>query len=322
VKLFFLTGTLLLCPLMTGTMMAQAAQAEPVPPAASKPAGQLPGQPAAPPQIPAPSKPQAPAQAPAPAPAPASAPAAKLGFEELESVWSVSLFYWQPTGKPILRGGEASTDPNSQGLDFPGKPKGTPGVMFTFPTGRSNRIEISGFQTSGSGSSTAPINVTYFGQGFTSGDVLASSYKIRAIKATWNYLSYPYPPLDAKFRIKTLWEVQYVRAYPVITGPQVDLSVPPPVASSTFNVILPTLGLGVELIPSPKHFRFEARATGMAFPGRAALWDADAMATFRLGKLEVFGGGKAFYFRSSPKKEQFMRDRLWGPIGGVRWVFR
>jgi hypothetical protein len=295
VKSFFLTGTLFLCPLL---MMAQA------PPPAQPPTTQ-----------------PTPTQAP-PAPTPAKPPATKSAFEELESKWSFGVFYWRPDRAPILRGGAASTDPNAQGLDFPGKPRQTPGVTIWFPTGHSNRVEISAFETRGSGSLKASGDVTYFGQTFNSGDLLSTKYKIRDIKATWNYLSYPYPPLDAKFRIKTLWEVQYVRLYPAITGPQVDLSVPAPYASSTLQVILPTLGLGMEWIPSPKHFRFEARGTGMGFPGRSALVDADATAVLRIGKFEVFGGGKAFYFRTSPKKEQFMSDRLWGPMGGVRWVFR
>jgi len=289
-KSLFLTGTLFLCPLILAQDAPQAtpapAQTAPPPPAAPKPATKAPS-----------------------------------GFEDFESFWSVGVFYWRPDRKPVLRGGLASTDPNSQGLDFPGKPRQTPGILITLPTGHSNRVEISAFQTKGSGSLVAPIAQTYFGQGFNSGDRLTASYNIRNIKATWNYLSYPYPALDARFRVKTLWEVQYVGLSPVITGPQVDLTVPAPQASGKMTIILPTLGLGVELVPSPKHFRFEARATGMAFPGRAALADAEANAVFRLGKLEVFGGGKFFYFRSSPKKEQFMRDRLFGPVAGVRWVF-
>jgi hypothetical protein len=311
VKSIFLTGTLFLCPLVMGTLMGQAPQAAPA----------QPGQPAQAKPEAAPTKPEPVPTKPEPAPPKPAAPA-KSGYEEIESVWSFGVFYWRPNGKPILRGGAESPDPVAQSLDLPGKPKQVPGVTFSFPTGRSNRLEVSAFEARGSGSVKAPGDVNYFGQGFSDGDLLSTKYKIRNIKATWNYLTYPYPPLDAKFRIKTLWEVQYVMVQPVITGPVVDLTVPPPVADSKFSIILPTVGLGLELVPSPKHFRFEMRGTGMGFPGRSVLWDADAMATVRIGNLEVFGGGKALYFRSSPKKSQFMSDRLWGPIGGVRWVFR
>ena len=55
-------------------------------------------------------------------------------------------------------------------------------------------------------------------------------------------------------------EINPTRIVPL--GPIVDLTVPPPVAASTFSIIMPTVGVGVELVPSPKHFRFEARATG------------------------------------------------------------
>lgn len=281
-KSIFLTGTLFLCPLLA----------------------------------------QTPEQPPAPVPPKPAPVKTKSAYENLESVWSVSLFYWRPDGKAVLRGGAQSTNPPAQALDYPAKPRQTPGIMLTVPTGHSNRIEVSAWETRGTGSVTASRDETFFGQDFTQGDLLSARYKIRNLKATWNYLSYPYPTLDSRFRVKTLWEVQYVAAYSTVIGPPPDSATPGPVSTGKLTLIMPTFGLGIEWIPSPKHFRFEGRSSGMGLPGKAALWDADALAVARVGNFEIFGGAKAFYFRDSPKKQQFIRDRLWGPMVGVRWVFR
>jgi hypothetical protein len=255
---------------------------------------------------------------PQPAP-PKPAAQAQSGYENIESVWSISLFYWRPDGQPLMRGGKESTNPPAQALDLPGKPKGTPGVILTFPTGRSNRLEVSAFETRGSGNTVAGRELTFFGETFDQGDLLTADYRVRNAKVSWNYLSYPYPPLDAKFRIKTLWEVQYTSIRSVITAP---LSENMTQAKGSRSIIYPTLGLGMELVPSPKHFRVEIKGSGMGFPHRAALWDAEGSAVVRIGNLEIFGGGKAFHFKTSPQKDQYMLGTLWGPYGGIRWVFR
>src|SRR5258708_22572864 len=109
----------------------------------------------APPQPPEP-KPAAPTPAP---PQPQPPAQTKSGYEELESKWSIGVFYWRPDRAPILRGGASSTNPPAQALDFPGKPRETPGVTLWFPTGHSNRVEVSAFETRGSGSLTAPGDV-------------------------------------------------------------------------------------------------------------------------------------------------------------------
>jgi hypothetical protein len=201
--------------------------------------------------------------------------------------------------------------------------------MLTIPTGRSNRIEISAWEARASGSTTATRDYSFFGETFHKNDFLVTENRVRNVKVTWNYLSFPYPPLDSKFRLKTLWEFQYVSTRPVITAPYTAVAatddsaaVPAVQAIGKRNIFLPTLGLGVELIPSEKHFRVEAKGTAMAFPGRSQIWDTEGSAVLRLGSLEIFAGARYFHYRTSQKNDQYVEGNMWGPLGGVRWVFR
>jgi hypothetical protein len=315
VKSTFLTGTLFLCPLLALGLAAQTPTEQAPAQTAPAPTAQAAASQAAAAPTPAPPKQEITA-------APAPRPRAGLGYPELESYWSFSASYWRPYGSPILRGGQASVDPAAQNLDFLGNPQQAPGITITIPTGHSNRLEISGWQTQATQAFTAPADVTYFGQTFNQGDLLSAHYRIRNISANWNYLTYPYPPLDSKFRIKTLWGIQYVQAAPTITGPQPGDTTPPPLGVGKVSLILPTFGIGMEYIVSPKHLRLEWRGSGMGLPNHSAVWDAEGLVVARAGNLEIFGGAKAFYFRTSPQKEQFVSDRFWGPTVGVRWVFR
>lgn len=275
--------------------------------------------------------PQAPPPEPPKAqPAPPPAKPGQSTYEETESILSLTLFYWRPrASEAFLAGGRLSPDPPAQTIDLFGRPRATPGIVLTFPTGRSNRVEVSFWETRGSGSTTATRAYNFFGTPFDRDDLLTTEYKIRNGRVTWNYLSYPYPALDSRFRIKTLWEVQWVQATPVITAPLTaipasgdDPAIPAIRATGKRSLIMPAAGLGVELIPSRKHFRVEARASGMGFSGRAQIWDAEGTAVLRAGNLEVFGGAKLFHFRTTPKKDLYLQADLWGPFAGVRWVFR
>ena len=286
---------------------------------------------------------QPPAQ-PAPAPAPeapptssakpaAAQPQTRVGqstYEDIESILSVSLFYWKPSGAGArLAGGRISPDPPAQTIDLVGRPKAIPGVIITFPTGRSNRLELAVWEGKSSGSTTSTRDYTFFAESFDKGALLVTDNRVRTLKVSWNYLTFPYPPLDSKLRIKTLWEAHYVGVRPTITAPLTavpasgDTPALPPIRSQgARKIILPALGLGVELVPSAQHFRLEVRGSGMAFPGKSQIWDLEGSAVVRAGNLEVFAGAKLFHYRTAPSSNQYLEGNLWGPYGGVRWVFR
>jgi hypothetical protein len=231
---------------------------------------------------------------------------------------SITLYDWLPSGGPSLHAGTQAILPPPHDLKLPGKPSRAYGGTITIPMKGSSRLEFSFLTLNDRGNAFAPTDLGLFGGTIAQGEPLAMSYSLRHLKLSYNFLTYPNPPQDAKFRVKTLWEVQFVQLYPSVTA---ALSAPDQPLTATQRIILPTVGLGMEYVPS-KHFRMELRGSGMALLHRSALGDAEGSAVVRLGRIEIFAGGKVLYFKTSPKSDTYMRGALWGPYGGVRWVFK
>jgi hypothetical protein len=265
--------------------------------------------------------PQTPAPTPASAPASTAAPA-DVNKDEIDGVGSVSLFYWLSDGTPSLIGGKQSTAATAGGgnLGLPADNKRAPGIVIAIPAGKFNRFEVSYFQTNGVGNSTSIQNLELFGQSVPANDYLAINYRIRNYKFSWNYLTWPSPPENAKFRIKTLWEIQYTTIATSVDAPfETSLTFAPAVA--TKHIIFPTFGLGGEYVPS-KHFRIEARGSGFGFPHKAEQWEAEANAVGRIGHFEIFAGAKIFHFKTSPNADNYLEATLKGPYAGLRFVFK
>jgi hypothetical protein len=158
--------------------------------------------------------------------------------------------------------------------------------------------------------------LNFFGNPFLLGDKLQVNYRIRNVKATWDYLMYPAPP-TSKLRYKALFGFEYVGARPTINAP-LDTSATQ--AQGSRNVFLPTLGVGVDFVAN-KYIRMELRPSAMAFPHKAYILDGDASIVVSVRHVEVVGGGRYFHFRTSPNSDQFIRATLTGPYLGVRYTF-
>jgi hypothetical protein len=229
-------------------------------------------------------------------------------------------FYWLSSGTPNLRGGKKSANPAAQSVALPADDKKTKGFTAALPAGKFNRLEVSYFQAYGVGDSgPAPIDLSPFGVPITQGDELFNSFQIRNVSIVWNYLTFPSPPEDSKFRIKTLWGVQYTHVEGVINAP-VEIGNAQLPAVGTRQIIYPVLGLAAEYIGS-KHFYMNARVTGFALLHRADYWDAEANAVVHSLHIELFAGYKIFHFKTTPNNDEYFTGTLRGPIGGVRWVF-
>jgi hypothetical protein len=256
---------------------------------------------------------QEPAQAPA-----APSPVKPQEPENIERMMSISLYDWLPNGGPKFRGGAVPIGAPPHNLALPTKPSRAYGAMLTIPMKGSTRLEVSYETLNDRGNAVAPTDLVIFGGTIPQNEPLAMDYSLRHIKGSWNYLTYPNPPQDAKFRIKTLWEVHYLRLYPTVIA---TVSGPDQPISAKRSILLPAAGLGLEYVAS-KHFRLELRGSGMGFPNHSALGDGEGSAVVRVRRLEIFAGAKALYFRTSPKQETYINGLLWGPYGGLRWVFR
>jgi hypothetical protein len=231
--------------------------------------------------------------------------------------FSFGVWYWIPNGHSALQPGSQSTDPAVQHLKLPDPDHRGIGFRVTTPAGKYNRIEISGFQVKGNGSTIAGQDLNIFGNPFPQGDVLNTSYRVRNVKVGWEYLMYPAPPQSA-FRIRALFQMQYVGQKATVSAP---LDANASDASGSRSIFLPTLGLGFDIVPT-KNFRFELRGSGMGFPQKSLILDGEGTAVVRVSHFEVVGGGKYFRYRSSPKKDQFFQGTLAGPFVGIRFNFR
>lgn len=267
--------------------------------------------PAAPPAKPDPQA--APAQE-----APArQAPAPQQEPENLDRMLSVAVYDWVPYGGSFLRGGAQGFVPPSHDLDLPRNPSRAYGAVVTLPMKGNTRLEVSYLTVNDSGNALAPTDLGLFGGNIAKDEPLFMKYSLRQIKFSWNYLTYPNPPQDSKFRVKTLWEFHYIQLKPSVT---LTVTAPDQPLNESQRILMPAAGLGMEYVPS-RHFRIEARGSGMGFPSHPAVGDGDVTVVGRIRKLEIFAGGKALYFRTSPQKETFIKGFLWGPYGGLRWVF-
>lgn len=267
-------------------------------------------------------------QQPAPPQAPPTPPAAPPPQEQRntgDGAFSVELYYWLTSAEPSLRDGKLkSSTANTGNFDFPGHSKATPGIILSAPVGADNTLRLSYFQTKGSGDTTATQDLNVFNTDLSKGDFLATRYKLQNVKLSLDYLSFPFPVQNSKFRLKTLWEIQFTTIRSSIDGPlrayQTDSSgnVISNTGEGTEWFFYPTFGLAVERSVS-RNFRWEARASGFAVPHYSTIWDAEASAAYRIGRFEAIVGGKGFHFKTSPKHQQYLYSTLSGVYVGMRW---
>ena len=231
---------------------------------------------------------------------------------------SIMPFYWFNNTNPTLRKSHGATVTQDGAYDFSGDKKYALGAIVTIPTTHENSLQFSYFRKLNQGNAVMPADEVYFGQGYAKGDIVAAHYTIQSFKLSWNYLTYPFPSAGAKFRLKTLWEIQYVGVRSAFDAPA-DTNASP--VEGRKSVILPSLGLGIEYHLG-KHAIFEAKGSGFGIPKHAGIWDTEANLMFRASRLELVIGGKAFHFKTSPHGDNYFADTLYGPYAGIRYIFK
>ncbi len=232
--------------------------------------------------------------------------------------FSIMPFYWATSQNPMLAKSHGSTVTQAGDFDFNGSKKYSYGGILTIPTSHENSLQFTYFRKQNQGNSTLAVNENYFGQPFAAGDVVAAHYTLQAFKLSWNYLTYPFPSAGAKFRLKTLWEVQYATIRSNFDAPA-DANASP--TEGRKSVVLPTLGLGLEFHPA-KHTMVEIKGSGFGIPHHADIWDTEANLVFRASRLELLVGGKAWHFKTSPHGDNYYSDTLYGPYAGLRYIFK
>ena len=282
-----------------------------------------------PPAVTAPQAPSVPAPTtqtpPPPTPLPPSraAEAERPPYSSFSDV-SIGLSFWETRAQPFLRIGTGFdlTTGTTGNLDFTRKEAPTVGAEVNIPVGKGSMLRVNYWHLRVAGNSYITTPSTLFSQSLNPGDFVNLNYKIQNLKFTWDYLSYPYPPENSKFRIRFLFEGQYTTITPTINAPlKVDASGNPlPVsAQATQWFIYPALGAAIERSLT-RRFRLEFKGSGFALPRHSTLWDAEASANYRVNsRLEVVLEGRDFHFRTTPQKDEYMHATLPAIGLGVRW---
>jgi len=231
---------------------------------------------------------------------------------------------WLARGSNHLDKGEESTFSASSALTLADKAHGSFGVEGGAAVGLHNTLRISYFFVKQSGTVTAPSDVVLFGQTYSNGDRLSTNSKLIDAKISYEYLTWPYPVERRHFRLKTLWQVQYVSMHGIFDNP-IKSATPDSAGNITSyasegskSFFCPTFGLGLhEYVGHNLHL--EADFSGFAWPGRWQLVDTEATMGYRMGHFDLRGGFKFFHYRTSPKQDYFYRGNLAGLYVGLRW---
>jgi hypothetical protein len=262
-----------------------------------------------------------------------------------ETGYWVEFNSWFPTQQPAQNSGKAfisnpttAIGTNVTGTINPyvrlqGKPKLAEGGEIGIALGLHNALRFSYWEATANGNiSSAPNNFQAWGQTYPAGTYISTNYRIQNGKVSFDYLTWPYPVESRRFRLKTLWQVQYTNirtAFDAPKNPLVDPTSGAPYVDVNGNpisyaglgsrwFIYPEFGLQAQYF-SGRHLRLEANASGFAFPHRDTVWDADASANLKFGHLELRVGAKAMHFKTSPQAEYYMYGTPAGAFVGLRW---
>jgi hypothetical protein len=241
-----------------------------------------------------------------------------------EAGYYVGITGWLPIGQIFTDKGHAASFTDPSKLQLAGKAQASPGVEIGIAAGLHNSIRVSYFSTKRSGTTTAANEMVVFSQTYAQGDQLSTNGKLTDYKLSYEYLSWPYPVEARHFRLKTLYQVQYISVKTTFDAP-VRSATPDSAGNFTSfsalgskGYITPALGLGFHEYAT-RSFRLEANVSGFMLPHRWQLLDSDATIAYRAGHLELRAGAKAFLFRTSPKSDYFFRGTVGGVMVGLRW---
>ncbi len=238
---------------------------------------------------------------------------------------------WSPASNVSILKGRAAATEYPGDLYLNSARKFGENVEFSVAAGLHNVLRFSYEITRAGGSTTAPTDLVLWNRHYFAGNYITTSYRLRHLKVSFEYLTWPYPVKTSRFRLRSLWQVQYIdiqTTFNAPLNPTTDANGNPIVdangdlvkydATGTKWYVTPAVGLGAQEYFTP-NISMEATAAGFAIPHHTNLWDMDAALNVRIGRYEVRLGVRDFHFHSSPNVEFAMRGSLIGPFLELRW---
>jgi hypothetical protein len=274
------------------------------------------------PQAPASPTPGAQAQPPAaqipPAAPTAAAQKAVPDYPDPRTL-TLGVFYWLtgPGAEPSVYGGNQVFDYET--LTNWGRPKGTQGIEASVPITRTGELHMEYFRLKGDGNQTVSRATDVFtSASYNAGDYLATQYQVQSAKFYLEDLLWPHKFPVSKFRVRSLWEVEWVQIKNTVDAPYVDATGVSASTSATRQLILPAFGLSAEYAIAP-HVLFKVSASGFGLWHKADVWDAEATIGYRWRDWEIRGGGKTMHFKTSPNNTDYESATFAGAFVGLRW---
>jgi hypothetical protein len=243
---------------------------------------------------------------------------------------------WLPKQQPTFDKGRGSAGlPYNSHLTMQGAPKWANGAEVGIALGLHNMLKFSYFTTRASGDYTAPVITTVVGgQTYTAGTLISTDYRLQNFKISFDYLTWPYPVESRRFRLKTLWQLQYTSVRAGFDAPQLPLTdangnplidaAGNPIsyaASESKWFILPTFGLSATEYLT-RNIRFEASADGFAIPHHSTLYEGESTLNVRVSHFELRGGAKLFHYKTSTNADFYLKGTLASVFFGLRWYSR
>ena len=142
---------------------------------------------------------------------------------------------WFGNPKPAMEKGSAD-NPYSGSTGLRGTPKLDQGFEFAVPPTGHDVIRVTYFASQAAGGSYIPGAVQVWNEFYPANTFLDTNFRLKSLKISYEYLTWPYPVKASKFRLKTLWEFQYTSLH---TGFDAPLA---PVTDSLGNFITDSNG--------------------------------------------------------------------------------
>jgi hypothetical protein len=199
---------------------------------------------------------------------------------------------------------------------MPGNPGLGRGAIISLPAGGHNAFRVSYFDTKATGNFVVPTPLNFWSVPFSPGDATNTYYRIENFKLSYEFVSWPFPIGSRRIRVKTLWQAQIVRMSTDFTSPLSATATIPGAGSKT--VILPTLGMGISYYLK-RSVRFDAEASGFEIPHHGALGDVNVSLSYRISRLELQGGARLYYFKTSTNSDFYDKGLMGGPFVGVKF---
>jgi hypothetical protein len=209
-----------------------------------------------------------------------------------------------------------------------GNPKFDQSVDVRVPIGLHDVIWASYVGSRATGSVYAPSELGLITQVYLQGDYLDTDYRITSYRVGFDYLAWPYPVKTSRFRLKTTYEMQFLRARIGFDAPLVPTSFFPNEANSdlpstyatshTYQFYIPQFGLDMQYWLS-RGVRLEGGGGGFSIPHHQNSWDFEGSINFRAGHAELRLGYRGEHFRTSALQDFWVRGTMVGPFIGLRF---